>query len=101
MTDRNIPNAGAARRDDTGTGTGVTAAGSLCARAGKLWRYYCWRPLCSVIAAFAGVQSQKKHSEDIADNNPWALIAAGIVMAAILVLLLIILVKNIVSSIHH
>lgn len=75
--------------------------GTLPARAGRLWRHYCWRPLCSVIAAFAGVQSQKKHREDIADNNPWALIAAGIFLAAVLVLLLVVLVKNIVSSIHH
>lgn len=43
-----------------------------------------WRVIKSVLAAFLGVQKERRRREDFEEGNPLAFIVAGVVLALLL-----------------
>ena len=56
-----------------------------------------WRSMTAVFWSFFGVRKGKHHEEDIANLNPVQVILAGLVGAALFVLMLILIVRTVVN----
>ena len=48
-----------------------------------------WQVVCSVAAAFFGVQSNEARQRDFESNSPWLFIIIGILLTLVLVMALI------------
>lgn len=56
------------------------------------------RSVMSVLASFAGVQSQKNADRDFKEGNASSYIVIGVILAAILIMLLIGVVKSVIPD---
>ena len=73
-------------RDDAGLGHAVRREASP------------WRTLQAVAWSFFGVRKSRDLQRDLAELNPFHLVVAGLVVAAVFVLALVALVKWIIAS---
>ncbi|MDH2431564.1 DUF2970 domain-containing protein [Pokkaliibacter sp. MBI-7] len=57
-----------------------------------------WRIVRSVLSAFLGVQNEHRRQRDFASDSPWPFIIAGVVLALILVIALVLIVHVVLAS---